>query len=138
VVDTSEMSVEEANNEFKKLVGAYEALMKHVQADDCENMEEWRVALWRQSDRIALDRTDVAGMARKRPAKPAQSTQKYGRELGHPSGNGVVARGEYLSDGATNKTKNGKNLRSSSVGRGQSKWVKTKGKEKYKEWNPSR
>ena len=140
VVDTSVMSVDQAHEEFQNLVSAYEALMKHVQADDCENMEEWRVALWRQSDRIALDRTDVAGMARKRPVKPAQTPQRsaYGRELGHPSGKGVAPRGEYLSDGTTNTTNNGKKLRSSSVGRGRSKWVKTKRNEEYKEWNPSR
>ena len=89
VVDTTIMSAEEAHQEFQKLVAAYEALMKHVQADDCENMEEWRVALWRQSDRIAMDRTDVAGVARKRPVKPAQ-TSSYARELGHPSGKGVA------------------------------------------------
>lgn len=136
VVDASVMSVEEAHQEFQKLVAAYEALMKHVQADDCENMEEWRVALWRQSDRIAMDRTDVAGMARKRPAKPAQISS-YGRELGHPSGKGVAARGEYLSDGATSTTKDGKKLRSSSVGRGQSKWVKKKQKQEYKRWSGS-
>ena len=134
VVDKSVMSLEEANQEFQNLVAAYEALMKHVQADDCENMEEWRVALWRQSDRIALDRTDVAGVARKRPAQPA-TTSSYGRELGHPSGKGVAASGEYLSDGTT--TKDGKKLRSSSVGRGQSKWVK-KRKQEYKEWSGSR
>jgi hypothetical protein len=140
VVDTTVMSVDQAHEEFQNLVAAYEALMKHVQADDCENMEEWRVALWRQSDRIALDRTDVAGMARKRPVKPAQTPQRssYGRELGHPSGKGVAAKGEYLSDGTTNTAKDGKKLRSSSVGRGQSKWVKTKRNEEYKEWNPSR
>ncbi len=134
VVDKSVMSLEEANQEFQKLVAAYEALMKHVQADDCENMEEWRVALWRQSDRIALDRTDVAGVARKRPAQPA-TTSSYGRELGHPSGKGVAASGEYLSDGTT--TNDGKKFRSSSVGRGQSKWVKKK-KQEYKEWSGPR
>mmetsp|Transcript_23834 Transcript_23834/g.50679 ORF Transcript_23834/g.50679 Transcript_23834/m.50679 type:complete len:255 (+) Transcript_23834:147-911(+) len=138
VVDTTIMSVEEAHEEFQKLAAAYEALMNHVQADDCENMEEWRVALWRQSDRIALDRNDVAGVARKRPAKPAQTPHRasYGRELGHPSGKGVAGRGEFLSDGITNA--NGKKLRSSSVGRGQSKWVGKKEKLEYKEWQPSR
>ena len=137
VVDTTVMTTEQAHEEFQKLVGAYEALMKHVQADDCENIEEWRVALWRQSDRIAMDRTDVAGMARKRPVQPAQ-TSTYSRELGHPSGRGVAARGEYLSGGNSNPTMNGTKLRSSSVGRGQSKWVKTKRKEEYKEWSPPR
>lgn len=137
VVDKNVMSADEAHEEFQKLVAAYESLMKHVQADDCENMEEWRVSLWRQSDRIAMDRTDVAGVARKRPAKPAQTSSSYGRELGHPSGKGVATRGEYLSDGASTTTKDGKKLRSSSVGRGQSKWVKKKPKQEYKEWSQS-
>lgn len=137
VVDTNVMSAEQAHEEFQKLVAAYESLMKHVQADDCDNFEEWRVALWRQSDRIAMDRTDVAGVARKRPAKPAQTSSSYGRELGHPSGKGVAAKGEYLSDGASTTTKDGKKLRSSSVGRGQSKWVKKKRKQEYKEWSQS-
>ena len=133
------MTVEQAHVEFQKLAGAYEALIKHVQADDSDNMEEWRVALWRQSDRIALDRNDVAGLARKRPVKPAQTAQKahYGRELGHPSGKGAaMTRGEYLSDDTNTNTNNtnGKRLRSSSVGRGQSKWVKAQQKEDYKEW----
>mmetsp|Transcript_11857 Transcript_11857/g.25039 ORF Transcript_11857/g.25039 Transcript_11857/m.25039 type:complete len:275 (+) Transcript_11857:159-983(+) len=137
VVDTTVMTTDQAHEEFQKLVAAYESLMKHVQADDCENMEEWRVSLWRQSDRIALDRTDVAGVARNRPAKPAMTAQRmqFGRELGHPNGKGVATRGEYLSDGATNA--GGKKLRSSSVGRGQSKWVKTKQIKEYKEWQPS-
>ena len=140
VVDTTVMSVEQAHEEFQKLVGAYETLMKHVKADDSEDIEEWRVALWRQSDRIALDRTDVAGVARKRPAKPAQTAQSsfYSRELGHPSGKGVFKRGEYLSGSDESLQLDKKKLRSSSVGRGQSKWVKTKREKEYKEWNPSR
>eukprot|EP00536_Pseudo-nitzschia_multiseries_P004637 jgi/Psemu1/188504/e_gw1.78.26.1 len=118
VVDTSVMTTERAQQEFQKLVAAYEALLKHVQADDCETVEEWRVALWRQSDRIAMDRTDVAGVARKRPAKPAQTAQRkrYGREIGHPSGRGAAPRGEYLGNG---------------------KKPKTKPKSEYIEWQPS-
>lgn len=142
VVDTSKMSLKQAQQDFQKLVWAYEALLKHVQADtmDHDSIEEWRVALWRQSDRIALDRTDVAGTLRKRPAPPAETDSRrkaYGRELGHPSGKGVAAtkRGEYLSDG-NNHSDKGK-LRSSSVGRGQSKWVQSPKQKEYKEWKPS-
>ncbi|KAG7347730.1 DnaJ domain containing protein [Nitzschia inconspicua] len=137
VVDTSQMSLEQAQQDFQKLVWAYEALLKHVQADvDHDSIEEWRVALWRQSDRIAMDRTDVAGTLRKRPAPPAQTESRlkaYGRELGHPSGKGVGKRGEFLSDGTNAKGK----LRSSSVGRGQSKWIQSSKQREYKEWNPS-
>ncbi|KAG7368388.1 DnaJ domain containing protein [Nitzschia inconspicua] len=137
VVDTSQMSLERAQQDFQKLVWAYEALLKHVQADvDHDSIEEWRVALWRQSDRIAMDRTDVAGTLRKRPAPPAQTESRlkaYGRELGHPSGKGVGKRGEFLSDGTNAKGK----LRSSSVGRGQSKWIQSSKQREYKEWNPS-
>merc|ERR1712224_52860 len=99
-------------------------------------MEEWRVALWRQSDRIAMDRTDIAGAKRKRPIKPAQTRAYYGRELGHPSGMGVSTRGEYLTDGSRNSKEKPKQ-RSSNVGRGQSKWVKTKRKQ-YTAWNPAK
>mmetsp|Transcript_3531 Transcript_3531/g.9915 ORF Transcript_3531/g.9915 Transcript_3531/m.9915 type:complete len:274 (+) Transcript_3531:188-1009(+) len=145
VVDTSVMSIEQARTEFQNLVRAYEALTKHVQngaGADHDSVEEWRVDLWRQSDRIALDRTDVAGVARKRPAKPAQTAQRkqYGRELGHPSGRGVGSRGEYLAAGGTTNESDGtgnsrkKKLRSSSVGRGQSKWIKKKA---YEPWQPS-
>jgi hypothetical protein len=135
VVDTSKMSLEQAQQAFQKLTWAYEALLKHVQAPvDHDSIEEWRVALWRQSDRIALDRTDVAGASRKRPKPPAQTDARkaYGRELGHPSGKGTV-RGEYLADG--NGGGKGK-LRSSSVGRGQSKWVQSVKHKEYKEWKP--
>ena len=119
----------------------YESLMKTVTGRDANDldMEEWRIALWRQSDRLALDRTDVAGVQRKRPAPPAVTNSTvYSRELGHPSGTGrpTHARGEYLGsssscdeDGVTMKVK-----RSSSVGTGRSKWVKRK---EYEPWNPT-
>ena len=139
VVDTTRMSVDEAREEFQKLANAYESLTKHVQAEDCDSVEEWRVALWRQSDRIAMDRTDVAGAARKRPIPPATTSRsRYGRELGHPSGRGAstTTRGEYLAGPNNNDDDDKPKRRSSSVGRGRSKWVKTKQKE-YKEWNPS-
>jgi curved DNA-binding protein CbpA len=139
VVDKSKMPIEQAQQEFQRLVKAYESLLKNVQADaDNDSIEEWRLALWRQSDRIALDRTDVAGAFRKRPAPPAQteSRRAYGRELGHPSGKGTSwSRGEYLSDGKTNSSTSSK-LRSSSVGRGQSKWVQSSKNKAYKEWRP--
>jgi curved DNA-binding protein CbpA len=141
VVDTSKISLERAHQEFQTLVAAYEAILKHVQANvlDHESIEAWRMALWRQSDRIALDRTDVAGTLRKRPTPPAQTNSRrkiYGRELGHPSGKRIASRGEYLyacSDTDSIKKK----LRSSSVGRGQSKWVQSSVQKEYQEWRPS-
>jgi curved DNA-binding protein CbpA len=145
VVDRTVMTIEQAHEEFLKLAKAYETLTKHLSQDDKDNIEEWRTSLWRQLDRIALDRTDVAGVARKRPAKPAQtqsSNSNYGRELGHPSGQGIIRRrGEYLSSSASGDDSSSpitasKKLRSSSVGRGQSKWAnKTKQKGEYKEWS---
>mmetsp|Transcript_27981 Transcript_27981/g.80328 ORF Transcript_27981/g.80328 Transcript_27981/m.80328 type:complete len:200 (+) Transcript_27981:85-684(+) len=115
---------EHAAQKFAKLQKAYETLMKSVTGQDNLDMDEWRVALWRQSDRIALDRTDVAGVMRKRPAQPA-STKMYGRELGHPGGKGYKqSRAEYLGEGTK---------RASSVGTGRSKWVKPK---EFKPWDP--
>ncbi len=119
--DTPEQAIEK----FQKLQKAYETLMKSVVVgggQDNLDLEEWRVALWRQSDRIALDRTDVAGVQRKRPVQPA-STKLYGRELGHPAGGGNKVRGEYLGEGK----------RASSVGTGRSKWVEPK---EFKPWTP--
>ena len=146
VVDRNVMTLQEAHEQFQKLVTAYETLTK-TQNDNNDSIEEWRVSLWRKSDRIAQDRTDVAGVARKRPAKPAQTSNRiiYSRELGHPNGIGLnsIRKGEYLSAATTTNdgsvSSNRKKLRSSSVGRGQSKWGKRrKQKEQYKEWSPSR
>jgi hypothetical protein len=118
---------EQALKKFQQLQKAYESLTKSVsgQADNLD-MEEWSIAIWRQGDRIAMDRTDVAGVKRNRPAQPA-STKVYGRELGHPDGRGMTSttRGEYLGDGSE-KT-------SSTVGTGRNKWVKPK---EFQPWNP--
>ena len=96
-------------------------------ADDAEDgMEAWRFAMWRNGDRIAQDRTDVAGEARKRPAQPASKADVWAaKQLGHPDGRGTVSkRAEYLGDGRTV---------SSSVGTGRNKWVTPK---EFKPWNP--
>ena len=115
-----------ADSLFAELQKAYEALMKKSCDEDLQDLEEWRIAIWRQGDRIAMDRTDVAGVKRKRPAQPASSKGKvYSRTLGHPDGRGAVsARGEYI--GQT------KGPKSSSVGTGRNKWVKPK---EFKPWN---
>jgi DnaJ domain len=117
----------DALEKFQRLQHAYESLMKNVAGMNGDNLdlEQWRFALWRQSDRLALDRTDVAGVKRKRPVPPASASKSYARELGHPSGKGVATQGEYI--GYSTK-------RASSVGTGRSKWVKTK---EFKPWAPS-
>jgi len=144
VVDRTVISLQEAHEQFQTLVRSYETLTKNnvSQNYDNDNIEEWRVSLWRQSDQIALDRTDVAGVARKRPAKPAQTkSNKYSRELGHPSGKGIRRKEEYLSvtTDDTSSDTNNKKLLSSSVGRGQSKWGNKNKKKQgaYKKWSPS-
>lgn len=117
--DTPEVAIKK----FQKLQSAYEALMKSVTGQNNLDLEEWRVSIWRQADRIALDRTDVAGALRKRPVKPITS-RSYIRELGHPAGQGTRRKGELL----------GTRKRTSSVGRGRSKWVTPK---EFKPWDPN-
>ena len=111
---------EVARKKFQELQSAYEALTKGLGGGGgrWEDAKEWRVAMYRAGDRIALDRTDVAGAARKRPAPPAGGGRAYSRELGW-----TAARGEYLGRTTT--------VKSSSVGRGRSKWVKPK---EYTPW----
>ena len=123
------LSPEQAHKEFQRLLRSYEALTKFSTAEDSETVENWRRTIWRQSDQIALDRTDVAGLARKRPAPPASTkdTNKSWKNynmIGHPQGLGSPRRSgrrdEYLGDGTTSQ---GRRKNPSSVGRGQSKWV---------------
>ncbi|CAJ1970204.1 unnamed protein product [Cylindrotheca closterium] len=127
-------SPEQAQLKFQKLVKAYETLVppKDSEANDA-SLEDWRLTIWRQGDRIALDRTDVAGQARVRPAPPAKTPrhQYHSRELGHPQGVNVK-RGEYLEAGSKNASSYKR--KSSSVGTGRSKWVKPK---EFKPWNPN-
>ena len=111
-----------AAKKFQAVQQAYQKLTEGVQND--HNDEEWSFAVWRSGDMIAQERTDVAGVAKKRPAKPAlQKNASWGvAALGHPSGRGVVLkRGEYL----------GKQP-SSTVGTGRSKWVTPK---EFTPWN---
>jgi len=117
---------EDAIVKFQQLQRAYESLMKNIAGvnGDQLDLEQWRLALWRQSDRLALDRTVVAGVKRKRPVPPASVSKSYARELGHPGGHGGTSKGEYI--GEISK-------RPSSVGTGRSKWVKPK---EFKPWSP--
>ena len=115
--DTPERALEK----FQALQKAYSQLMDSRGAHRDDLTEEWQFNVWRTGDRIAEERTDVAGQARRRPAKPAESqrNRNWGvAALGHPdqrSGN-VRRRGELLSDGSS-----GIDARSSTVGTGQSK-----------------
>ena len=117
---------EKALEKFQALQKAYSQLMDSRGAHRDDLTEEWQFNVWRTGDRIAEERTDVAGQARRRPAKPAESqrNKNWGvAALGHPdqrSGN-VRRRGELLSDGSS-----GDGARSSTVGTGQSKWVTKK------------
>uniref|UniRef100_A0A7S1ZMM7 J domain-containing protein n=1 Tax=Ditylum brightwellii TaxID=49249 RepID=A0A7S1ZMM7_9STRA len=125
-----------AIKKFQNIKRAYEKLMDVKGAPHRDDLrEEWSFAVWRNSDVIAQDRTDVAGAMRKRPVKPAQSIKKGSQwgiaTLGHPDGGGNAPRqkrGEYLGDGG--KSRKGS---AHSVGTGQSKWVKPK---EFKPWNP--
>jgi curved DNA-binding protein CbpA len=117
-----------ALRKFQAIQEAYNRLMKNKLNDDA--IEEWSFNVWRTGDVIAQERTDVAGEMRKRPAKPAASKNRAAwgvAALGHPSGGGVrIKRGEYLGDGKAPP-------RSSTVGTGQSKWVKRR---EFQPWNP--
>jgi hypothetical protein len=120
-----------AHQKFQDLQKAYQTIMKlseNIMA--AENIDDWRWAIWNKGDRIAVDRTDVAGIARKRPVQPASIKMPTGL-LGHPNGRGTVQRrpnrAEYLGDG------NGTTDRiASSVGTGANKWVTPK---EYVPWN---
>ena len=123
---------EQALQKFQSLQKAYQRLMKLDDRRD-DLLEEWSFRIWRTSDIIAQERTDVAGQARKRPAKPAVSlrNQQWGiAALGHPDGRGssaVVRRNEFLGDGKPGP-------KSSTVGTGRNKWVNPK---PFVPWNPT-
>lgn len=125
-----------ALHKFQTLQKAYSQLMDSKGAHRDDLSEEWQFAVWRTGDRIAEERTDVAGVARKRPAKPAESlrNKNWGvAALGHPdqrSGN-ARRRGELLGD-CSGGSGSGSTARSSTVGTGQSKWVT---KKEYVPWN---
>lgn len=112
-----------AMEEFVRITRAYQQLTNFEASQD---VEDWRFKTWRQSDHIALQRKDVAGAARKRPIPPVSSNQirLFGASLG---GSRTTVSNEFLGEKAV-KT-------SSSVGRGQSKWVSPK---PYQPWKPTK
>jgi hypothetical protein len=120
-----------AHQKFQDLQKAYQTIMKLSEnINAAENIDEWRWAIWNKGDRIAVDRTDVAGVARKRPVQPASIKMAPGL-LGHPDGRGTVHRrpnrAEYLGDGIGTTDRI-----ASSVGTGANKWVTPK---EYVPWN---
>ena len=129
--DVSKLEPAQALRQFRTIKEAYESLLKNKNADHRTDVsEEWAFAVWRNSDVIAQKRTDVAGVMKKRPVKPADSLRRrWGHAaLGHPDGRGAtgrIRRDEFLSDGRKG--------RSSSVGSGQSKWTR---KKPFKPWTP--
>jgi len=123
-----------AVQEFQAVLKAYETLTKihtNLPGLDADKDDEWKMAVWRKGDQIAVNRTDVAGVAKRRPLPSvADGPQNNGKKrrrshmyvLGHPQQTGVVRRGgEFLGNATTTADKN--QVVSSSVGRGGSKWV---------------
>ena len=126
-----------ALRKFQALQKAYHTLLGKADDTD-EGLDEWRFAVWRNGDRIAQDRTDVAGVARKRPVQPASKADAWAaRQLGHPDGRGTLKsnhrRADYLADGTRTTTPVSSSSSSSSVGTGRNKWVTPKA---FVPWNP--
>ncbi|KAL7482808.1 hypothetical protein ACHAW6_008470 [Cyclotella cf. meneghiniana] len=135
--DVSKLEPAVALEKFKHVKDAYDKLMNNktgaIGRHRTDLWEEWSFAVWRYSDVIAQERTDVAGVMKKRPLKPAESLRRGGSwgisQLGHPNGRGVPrGRAEYLSSGEKRRT-------SASVGTGMNKWVN---KKEFKPWKPER
>ncbi len=90
-------------------------------------MQEWSFAVWRNSDVIAQERNDVAGVLRKRPIKPISVGNKWGAALGHPDKKGnSPRRAEYIGDGKPTR-----GPRSNTVGTGTIAGFS----KKYEAWN---
>jgi curved DNA-binding protein CbpA len=122
-----------AREEFQRVQRAYDILVKQHSRDDSSNeaQDAWRFRVWRAGDRLAIERTDVAGSSKQRPVPPAKATQQFaGVQLGHPDGSGARRSGEFIGSGNGDKI----NKTSSSVGRGRSKWVQPK---EFVPWNGS-
>lgn len=98
-------SPEDALRKFQDLQKAYNSLMKFNNDPTLlnEKEDEWRFAIWRNGDRIAMDRKDVAGVMRKRPIQPATKSKAFaGAVLGHPCGTGTSRAGDLLGPGEAN------------------------------------
>ena len=141
-MNNRENNPQEAVRKFQQVQSAYQKLMgegSHNNYNRDDVLEEWSFRVWRNGDVIAQERTDVAGLQKKRPAKPAvsltNSSWGVAAALGHPSGRGIsLKRGEYLtcSPGLQMSPTSPPKL-SSTVGTGRSKWVTPK---EFRPWNP--
>ena len=132
-----------ALRKFQDLQRAYQTLIQvhsHCSSSaSASSAAEWSVSVWRNGDRIAMDRTDVAGIKKQRPKpSPTSHHNKRGHYflLGHPDGSGRTNynRGEYLTagDGDGEQQQQTTPKVSSSVGRGINKWVQPKA---FVPWN---
>ena len=139
-IQNNNTSMKAAHQEFQRVLKAYETLTKiHNQLPglDASKDDEWRTSIYRRGDRIAMERTDVAGVKRVRPVPSPNhpnGIQRRAYVLGHPQRGGIVtttSRGEYLEQ--ANGPSVNKNIRTSSVGRGQNKWVTRR--TVYTPWN---
>ena len=114
-----------AAKKFQDVQRAYQTLIKvhsNLNGISEEKDEEWRASVWRNGDRLAVNRTDVAGALKKRPAPAASMSRHASGLLGSVSSFG--RRAEYIGDGSKPK--------SSSVGRGLNKWVT---RQEFKPWD---
>jgi hypothetical protein len=114
--------------QFQKLKQAYEILTKAhsttLGSAAVGDVDEWRVSLWRNGDRIAVNRTDVAGVSRVRPIPPASVDENSSYRL---TGGGTMrytGNADYIGPSSTKQSP-------SSVGTGRNKWVEPAA---YKPW----
>jgi DnaJ domain len=118
-----------AKQQFQKLRLAYEQLTKahsHNGGGTADaGAEEWRVSLWRNGDRIALNRTDVAGTRRLRPIPPVSVDNVNAYTLGNSGagGGGRSSSSDYIGTSSSSSASSATAKQPSSVGTGRSKWV---------------
>ena len=133
--DVSKLEQAVALDQFRLVKEAYDKLMNNkgnAGIHRTDLWEEWSFQIWRSADLISQERTDVAGVSKKRPLKPAESIKRKSwgvASLGHPDGRGTAPGrgGEYLASGDVK--------RSSTVGNiGNSKWVSKK--KEYQPYTP--
>jgi hypothetical protein len=114
--------------QFQKLKQAYEILTKAHSSTTlgsaaAGDVDEWRVSLWRNGDRIAVNRTDVAGVSRVRPIPPASVDKNSSYSL-TGGGTRYTGNADYIGPSSTKQPP-------SSVGTGRNKWVEPAA---YKPW----
>ncbi len=125
-----------ALKKFQTLQQAHQILTSSSKDGKEDSEENWSFHVWKQSDNIAQNRTDVAGVKRHRPIPSASTTgdstsHHQINRIGHPNGTGIQYRrhrGEYLSSGTMTNPKNQKK---------QSKWVSKRPKSEYKPFDAS-